>query len=135
AFGDAIHHCSSRRILRAASWAHSNSTGSVRQYVFASPLEEPAWAPLDAFHGLDLPFWLGNFGTLPVSAAERALGDSMRRTLVTLVVDGVPPSDVSWPPFVSSDEAYLHLVHDGPAPRSRYRQAACDFWDSLEDVP
>jgi para-nitrobenzyl esterase len=118
---DSYAHCPARRIAR--------SYGSqVYKYVFTHVSDNPLLAPYGAGHGLELPFVFHAASSL--SFTELSLSEQVMGYWTNFARTGNPNGDglVEWKPF-SKDEFFE--INSLPGMRSGFREAKCDFWDSL----
>lgn len=120
---DLAFTCANRR----AADDHASSGQPVYHYALTDILPDPQLAPLESFHGADIVYLFGP--RAHALAAERQLGEAMRKAWVAFARSGDPSTPaLTWPRYQPGQRLSLELNPARLAPITDYRGAYCDFW-------
>ncbi len=111
-----------------ASRDHSAAGNSSYAYYFTHRLPGAVFAPLGAFHAIEIPFLFS--AMTQYGNAEQQLAARMQALWASFAQDGVADASgvVAWPAHAASGALGLELNGAFIAPRADYRKVYCDFW-------
>ncbi|MEM9187550.1 MAG: carboxylesterase family protein [Myxococcota bacterium] len=126
--GDAVHHCSVRRLARAAE-----SVQPVYRYVLGHRYSDSRLTGAAAAHGFDIPLVFGNATGIQWSPEEVMLSDKMLSSFVRFAHIGDPNASGQddWPAYSSAADE-VAVVAIPWASSTGFRATQCDFWDSVQ---
>ncbi|MFW6054203.1 MAG: carboxylesterase family protein, partial [Persicimonas sp.] len=115
---------------RAAARAHTRAGQPVYTYYYTHETAVGEWFNWGAFHGSDLSFVFGNFGSLQTTAAEERLSAAMQTYWTQFAATGEPGEfdGVDWPVYDTSEDEGLEFVADELGTIADFRSEYCDFW-------
>lgn len=127
AYQDLVDDLSFSCAARRAAADHDRAGHLTWHYALTEILPDAQLAPLESFHGLDIPLL---FGPRPqAQAGERLLGERMRAAWVAFAREGDPATAVqAWPRYTATGRQSLELNSGRLLPLSDYRRETCDFW-------
>jgi len=122
---DLLFTCAARRT--AAD--HAAQGNPVFHYVLTEILSDPAFAPLESFHGLDVYLLFYDLSQAPL--ATRTLGERMQRIWVDFAYGREPGSSDAfvWPRYQAPMRQSLEINNNLMSLFNDYRGGQCEFWN------